>query len=242
MEDDDPVGTTLTRLAAAEAIENRAEDAHGRTALLDLSSRAGRMSRTMHWWLATAGVAAAVALGALAWQVDRGAKETLAAAGAETGLRAEQFKRVTSGFPKLATDPDPIRALTVGLSELRKGREDITAERPVGDVLERVVVAAGDIPELKLKKISISGLTGISFDFAVRDSEPGGKLLLALDGMGTLPDGTGIKWNGDTAATTVTVTGSSEPLRLFRLRGQWQDRKVSKPAPTNGAAAPKESP
>jgi hypothetical protein len=228
-EEDDPIAATLLRLAAAEAPIFKDDDAQGRALMIDLSSRPGRLSRTMHWWLAAAGAAAAVALGALAWQIDRGAKQTLAAAAQEAGVRAEQFKRVESQFPKLATDPDPVRALSAGLNELRKGREDIAPERPVVDVVERVVIAAEGFPTMKLKKISISGLTGIGFDFAVVDSEPGGKMLEALRKMGPLSDGMTVNWNGDTTTTTSTVVGMSEPMRLFRLRGQWQDRKVAAP-------------
>ncbi|MGD9690087.1 MAG: hypothetical protein AB7K52_10580 [Phycisphaerales bacterium] len=235
IEDNDPVASTMLRLAGAEEDDHADERlAPAPAQLVDLSSRPGRMNRSMHWWLAAAGLAGACVLGALAWRVDNAARAVDLAATAERGVRTEILKQVESAFPNITRDPDPGRVLAAGLTQLRKTREDKTPERPIAAALERLISTAQDVPNLKLKKFTISSIN-LTIDFVVPDAEPGGVLLQRLRERGALTSTVDINWEGSTTTTTVSVPGDPEPKRLYKLRGFWQDIK---PAPRGAPAAP----
>jgi hypothetical protein len=232
--DEDPIGATLRR--DAESVDAGAlrlaagEPAEG-GGLRDLSARPGRLSRVMHWWLAGAIAAGAGLVGVGAWRLDGAARQTLGGAEAARERRAALFKQYEADFPKLAGDPDPVTRLKVALRELQKNREEITPERPILAVVERVIGAASGIERLKLKKITVSSVSGVSFDFVAPDAEPGAALLSALR-ANTSPIAGGqtaqVIWEGDTGPATVPVTGT-DPQRVFKLRGIWFDPRSNKP-------------
>ncbi len=244
--DDDPIAATLRRAAESAGVAppnltSETARAHTDVGLRDLSARPGRLSRSMHWWLAGAITAAAVLVMVAAWRLDRAGRETLEGAEAARGRRAELFKQHEAEFPKLATEPDPVTRLKVALRELQKSREEITPERPVLAVVERVIEAASGVQNLKLKKITVSSVAGVSFDFVAPDAEPGAVLLSALRANATpLLSGQNVQiiWEGDTATSTVPVTGT-DPQRVFKLRGIWFDprgKPGSAPSATSSVA------
>ncbi len=245
IEHDDPVLATLGRLAGSDADGPDAEsaEADGGRMLMELSSRPGKLSRAMHWWLALCGLGGAAALCVLAWRLEAGVTETRDQAKLAIAQRGELFKSVEKLFPRLADKPNPVGDLAVGLKELAKNRDDVTPEYPVLPALERVIAAAGQIPGLHLKQFSASAPpSGISAEFVAPDAEPGGRLLDALrQDSSPLPGGVRVRWDGDTAPTTVPVTGMADPQRIFKLRGTWVDARPGEGAGSTArgsAAAP----
>lgn len=235
--DDDPIGVTLRRLA-----EHRPPGVPAETtgvALRDLSSRPGRLSRAMHRWAALALLAAAGFVCVLALRLDWSAKATLEGARQAIDKRQELLRAKEAEFPKLAADPDPVTKLKVALRELQKNREETTPERPVLPVIDRVLSAASGIERLKVKKITVSSLSGVSFDFVVPDPEPGAALLKALrEDSRPILQGQSVQviWEGDTATQTVPVAGMTEPQRVFKLRGIWFDPRAQRPGTQPGGA------
>lgn len=235
--DDDPIGATLRRLA-----EHRPPGVPTETtgvALRDLSSRPGRLSRAMHRWAALALLAAAGFVCVLALRLDWSAKATLEGARQAIDKRQELLRAKEADFPKLAADPDPVTKLKIALRELQKNREETTPERPVLPVVDRVLAAASGIDRLKIKKITVSSLSGVSFDFVVPDPEPGAALLKALrEDSRPILQGQSVQviWEGDTATQTVPVAGMTEPQRVFKLRGIWFDPRAQRPGTPPGGA------
>jgi hypothetical protein len=159
--DEDPVATTLRRLgegplrragsgdrggAAAEA------GADPRVVLMGLTSRPRRMTRRMYRWLAGAMAAGGVALGVLAWKIERGAAEIDAAAEALRAERQAELVKVKDAVPNVERDLDPARLIRARVVERRTARQAITPEAPVFTLLDRLLAGLESVEGVRLKE------------------------------------------------------------------------------------------
>lgn len=161
IDDDDPIGLTLRRMAERLERGREPRQAEGpREALLDLSNRAGRAHRGMYRWVALALLVAAVFIGSLAYRMRSTAAETAEQARA---LRETQRAILTEIDPALALDP----LATMRLEQLNRELANRVAPEgfpppplPVLEEFETLSLLLGnpayEIGSIKVTPISVS--------------------------------------------------------------------------------------
>lgn len=147
--EDDPVGLTLTRLADAGTSVDAARP-DPRQSLLRLSGRPRRLTRRMYRWMAAALAAGGVALGVLAWKVERGAALIGQQADDLRAARAAELAKVKDFIPNVERDLDPARLIRARIIEAEKSRQSITHEPPIWALLDRLIKAAGRVDGARL--------------------------------------------------------------------------------------------
>lgn len=184
VDDPDPVGLTLRRLAERlDAGEERPAPADHIEAL---SNRPGRVHRAMYRWLAILLLAASAAMGALAWDFwqQRGRSvEALAA------VRADQRALLEAEAPDLADDRLALLHLRERVSQARgPATVEIPPPKPVVQELETLAFVLGN-PDYELIEIDISSLSA-TFRVRVDDTMAFEQLQQSLFGIG----GSNIVW------------------------------------------------
>jgi len=186
IDDADPIGLTMQRLAERLDDEPRALERPG-ARLSSLSNRPGRVHRAMYHWIAILLLVASAAIGAVAfefWQ-QRGAAQARL-----LEVRANQRALLEAGAPELAGDPYPTMKLRE-LLDAQRGPAPVTipAPKPVLRELETLALVLGN-PEYELESIDISGFA-VSFVVKVKDTRAYEDLVDALSNIG----GSRIEWN-----------------------------------------------
>jgi hypothetical protein len=186
IDDDDPVGLTLRRLAERLDDEPRTLD-NPDARLSGLSNRPGRVHRAMYHWLAILLLIASAAIGAVAfalWQQRGESLERLAAVRANTRVLLEE------GAPELAGDPYPTMKLRERLNAERgPAPVAIPPAKPVLRELETLAFVLGT-PDYELDNIDISSFA-VTITVRVNDTRAYEELQGSLQGIG----GTSLIWN-----------------------------------------------
>lgn len=203
IDDDDPIGLTLRRLAERiDAGRDRpAPDDH----LVGLSNRPGRVHRGMYRWLAIVLLAASGAIAALAhefWNQASASNATLAQ------VRANQRELFEAEAPDLVNDPAPfaIKTLQDRVAQARgPATVQIPQAKPVVHELETLAFVLGN-PDYELQEIDVGPLS-ITFRVKVDDTKAYEQLQQSLLGIG----GSIINWtplNYRQQGGRVEVTGN----------------------------------
>jgi hypothetical protein len=186
IDDADPIGLTMQRLAERLDDEPRALDRPD-ARLASLSNRPGRVHRAMYHWLAIVLLIASAAIGAVGyefWGQRAGAREAL------LEVRANQRALLEQGAPELAGDPYPTMKLRERLDAQRgPAPVRIPTPKPVLRELETLALVLGN-PDYQLESIDISGFA-VSFVVKVNDTRAYEDLVDALSNIG----GSSINWN-----------------------------------------------
>lgn len=208
----DPIGATLQRMVtmADRADSDNADDSarergvavgsdDPRSALVGLSSRAGRADRSLYTWMAIGVAAAALSVGAIGWQLYG------AGAGADTAIAniTKARKESLESMNDVIKDIALLRAneardsLMTKSDELRKQIAAIKPPRPFLAELARVFKSMEDHDGVKINSISLGPVTG-AIDMVIPEGQTGPAIVQNLVTM----DGVLIKWQGNVRGVT----------------------------------------
>jgi hypothetical protein len=188
IDDDDPVGLTLRRLA--ERLDDGPRSLESADAqLLGLSNRPGRVHRAMYQWIALFLVAASIAIGAIAWSFWQ---ERAEAEARITQVRGNIRELLVAGAPELVNEsPDilPLKLRDRRDSMRRPGTVEIPAPDPVLRELETLSIVLGK-PAYELEFIDISSFA-VTFKVRVNSTKDYEELQQELINIG----GSSVRWN-----------------------------------------------
>jgi len=210
VDDDDPVGLTLRRLA--ELHDDHApvvteEPGNLRKGLTALTRRPGRAHKAMYQWSAAALIAACVALGAIAIWL-RGAAQSYESQAAT--LKNSRTSLLESVDQTLLRSPFPVRDLERQVNEARNAKPPIEPSPPVIAELDTLSLLLGS-DEYKLGSLSVNRLGG-SFNVTVPDIGAAEDLREALRDI----YGSGLIWSDP------SITESGQNLTV-RAQGYWPE-------------------
>lgn len=187
----DPIGATLTRIAAAIDAEREAGKeptehiaSAGTGGLAALSARPGRQHRRLHLWAAGAIAALAGALGVAAYRVGEQASATRGQATAAEKSWRDEFQSL-----KAPTPPVPGLELDYLASEISKREKELLppeageATMPVREELETISLVVG-LEDVELGEVSLSPTLGAKVVVTVADLARGEDLFDALSRVG----------------------------------------------------------
>lgn len=224
---DDPVSTTLARLA------ERLDDDDGPSAsapsaeIEDLSSRPGRGTRRMYQWLSAAIVMGAVLVGVLGYRLSVKADET-----------RERIETLTADRAKLLTDLRPLAPAAAGstdpAAELRKRRGQIEAEikaikfeLPIVSEMLRILKGASQVEKVELVNCQFIGSLA-TIEFAVFDPESPRRVIESINAI-------------PSAAQRMNINPTTEFKNnkgTLKLSGRWEDTPKPGTVTTPAKAAP----
>ncbi|MEQ8770158.1 MAG: hypothetical protein RIB60_06580 [Phycisphaerales bacterium] len=170
IDDDDPIGTTLRRLVAAEDLgrSTPADAGAARSGLTALTGRPTRAHRSMHVWAALALVVGAIGIGAAAYKVwDDGRSLDDAIAAAESDRR----EAINAIDPGLFNEFNPMDALRQRVSAEQAALNQTGAfprPKPVLEQLETMTLVLG-VPGIELDSIDLSSLLSVQATVRVDD-------------------------------------------------------------------------
>jgi len=231
--DQDPIGATLARLAAATADARPDETAIA--GIEALSHRPGKLHRRMHAWVAMSILGGATLAAGAAWKLRSSAGELAAAARAEDARWREVVQASYPNLMKLSGDVDIEAELTKIMTRHQQERErnKIEPTRPIVQELETLSMALAD-PEIELESIAFSGGANASviITVLVPDIKIGESVIKSLSSI----SGSNIEsWQQP------SWTNSGAKIKgLFT--GRWKNPKPGAPAPAPKSAAPKPAP
>lgn len=212
VDEDDPVGATLERVASGE--DGAIDEDDPRSCLIDLSARPGRTHRRLYLWSAAAVLLLAGAAVGLGHQYQQwaGMADELA-----EQTQAQRSEGIAEVEPALAGDPFPLRALQSVLSRLQRENPNVAeppAPRQILDELLRVseqLQALSGSPGVELDRIQITN-DQASVSVRVNDFGTGESL------RGNLANSKGsIRWTG--------VIDGQPPNLTVRLTGVWEQQR-----------------
>ena len=188
IDDEDPVGLTLRRLA--ERLDDGPRSLESADAqLLGLSNRPGRVHRAMYQWIALFLFAASVAIGAIAWSLWQERAESKLRV---TEVRGNIRELLEAGAPDLVNEsPDtlPLK-LRDRLANLQgPSPVDIPPPKPVLSELETLAFVLGT-PAYELEFIDV-GSFAVTFKVRVNDTREYENLQQSLINIG----GSSVRWN-----------------------------------------------
>ena len=154
--DQDPIGATLSRLAAATADARPDEPAIA--GIQTLSHRPGRLHRRMHTWIALGVLGAAALGGGAAWKLRSSVEQLNEAASTEDARWRSVVQAAYPNLMKLSGDVDIEAELTKIMTrhQQERSRNDKEPTRPIIQELETLSMALAD-PEIELESIAFSG-------------------------------------------------------------------------------------
>jgi hypothetical protein len=135
---DDPIGATLNRLRVLPMFQParsagtpaaRAEDP--RLSLVTLTSRPGRLDRTMHIWATLAILGAAAAVFIYAQRLGSGIENLRTRTAAVQARRIELLQSAEGIIPALSKSPDPVGMLSGKIQEYSDQISRLTASKPL---------------------------------------------------------------------------------------------------------------
>ena len=172
----DPVGATIKRLIAADAIKPESD---ARTCVVALTNRPSRAHRTLSQWIGVIMLGIAIAIVGLGWQFHSQAK---------TYSKMEQeFKNATTNKLKpiderIARDPRPVIALKNKINELAAGTDGFVEPElplPILDELLRVISALEQTEGITVERVQITESRSI-LRLQVPDTATGEQIIEAL--------------------------------------------------------------
>jgi len=186
IDDEDPIGLTLRRLAerlddGPRAILGDASQFHS------LTNRPGRVHRAMYHWLAILLLIASGAIGAVAWSfwLERAQLNIELAS-----VRANQRELLEQGAPELVGDPMVTKSLRDKVNAQRgPAPMNIPEPKPVLKELETLAFVLGN-SDYELEEIDI-GSFAVSFSVRVDDIRAYEQLQDALNNIG----GSSVNWS-----------------------------------------------
>lgn len=156
VDEPDPVGATLERLASADRLEpSLANLAESRSRLPTLSRRSGRAHQSMYRWAAAAMVLAAAVIGSTAWRLFGAADQTKAA---RAELLVQRRALLQSVDPTLVLSPLPVRELDARVQAASRSSfvpEGLRDPRPVLKELDTISMVIGQ-PGIDLTEIFVN--------------------------------------------------------------------------------------
>jgi hypothetical protein len=225
---DDPIGATLERLSGLEEdAPPHLVDGDGRRALLTLSHRPRRVHRTMYLWAALVLVAAAVALGAIAWKAWGSASEARAAARAARDSIRETVVAAAPPADVVATaraESQPREYLTDQLNVRRRNLDPTGGIDPAKPILEELTALSWVLGNEDIRIVDMtldSGAVLITVD--VPDTATGEDLVSSMQSiMGSHVLEWHPRWmggTGDGGRRQVLLTGRWPDPRARRAEG-----------------------
>lgn len=221
IDDPDPVGLTLRRLA-----ENLDEGGPGHASgadaqLVTLSNRPGRAHRGMYRWLAILLLAASAAIGTFAWTFWQQRGEAI---NALANVRANQLALLEAGAPELVNDRLAVVNLRSMVNEATgPAPVQIPPQKPVLRELETLAFVLGN-PDYEVQEIDI-GAISVSFRVLVDGTVAYEQLEQSLFGIA----GSSVLWS-----TPLTTRPSGEKIAVTGT-GVWD---LPQNNPSQSSAAP----
>lgn len=232
--DHDPIGATLSRLAAATADARPDETAIA--GIEALSHRPGKLHRRMHAWVAMGILGGAALAAGAAWKLRSSAGELSAAARSEDARWREVVQASYPNLMKLSGDVDIEAELNKIMTRHQQERErnKIEPTRPIVQELETLSMALAD-PEIELESIAFSGGANASviITVLVPDIKIGESVFKSLSSI-----------SGSNIESWQQATYSPAGAKIKGLfTGRWKNPKPGAPAPATApvpkSAAPK---
>ncbi len=202
----DPVGATLSRIAEAPLGEGGMENP--RRALVELSRRPSRTHRRLFVWSAAAVALLGVALAGTGYKMHQRAETLRAQASGFESTLAESIRQVD---PSAMEAPSPVRRLRTTLAEALEARRQIEEPPPPEPILEELQRLGDTLRQMEelggtIEMISISDeLQGgrITLRFTGFEAEQVQRDIEGLDGP--------MRWQGQISGqppnVTLTLTG-----------------------------------
>lgn len=241
--DQDPIGATLARLAAATADARPDEPAIA--GIQTLSHRPGKLHRRMHTWIALGVLGAAALTGGAAWKLRSSADQLAQAASEEDARWRSAVQAAYPNLMKLSGDVDIEAELGKMMTrhQQERSRNEKEPTRPIIQELETLSMALAD-PEIELESIAFSG--GAAASVLITVFVPDIKVAESVFKSLTSISGSNIEsWQP-------TYTPSGAKLKAA-FTGRWKNPKPGTPAspapghaetnkPTPPAASPRPAP
>ncbi len=221
---DDPIGTTLARLA------ERLDDDDGPSAsapsaeIEDLSSRPGRAARRMYQWLAAAIAMGAVLVGVLGYRLSADATATRGRIDQLVVDRAQLLTSLRPLAPAAASSPDPAAELRKRRGQVEAEIKAIKFEPPIVPEMLRILKGASKVPKVELVNLQMIGSLG-QVEFLVFDPESAGRV---LEEINALP-------SGPQRMSLSPSTEFKNNKGTLKLTGRWEEK--DKPAATGATPA-----
>ncbi len=184
VDDDDPIGTTLRKLVAAEDLgrSTPADAGAARSGLTALTGRPTRAHRAMHVWAAVALAVGAVGVGAAAYKVwDDGRSLNSAVSAAQS----ERRTAIEAIDPALFNEFNPMDALRARVDSERAALNRTNAfprPKPVLEQLETMTLVLG-VPGIELDSIDLSSWLSVQAVVRVDDIAMAEQLGQSLRGV-----------------------------------------------------------
>lgn len=213
---DDPIGATIAKLAGLGSDEGGAARAqagviNGRSAIVPLSSRAGRLDKMKYRWAAAGVTLGAVALGALGWQFGRAGEAAMREADAAQAARLELLMGLEPVQAGISKDPKAKDTLETYVQKLREQSAKIKPPKPVIEETVRLLKALEGREGVSVKEFDCNAMFNAKVTLNVPDADTGPSILEKLRGIpGVLP------WTG-----TVPASFSASSQRQYVLIGVW---------------------
>ncbi|MEM7756164.1 MAG: hypothetical protein AAF297_11075 [Planctomycetota bacterium] len=210
VDDDDPVGLTLRRLAELHddnAPAVRGDSGSQRRGLVSLTRRPGRAHKAMYRWSAAALLAASVALSAVSWRFLTRAEVSEQRVATLSSQRRALLERVD---PSLIVSPFATRELENRVQASRAPTESLAPALPIVPELEALSYVLGNA-DIELQSISINQVSA-TFNVTVPDIEAAEALRESLRSI----FGSSMSWSDP------TITRSGSAVRVSAT-GLWPD-------------------
>jgi hypothetical protein len=221
--DDDPIGATLGRLAAADEDDAAADDS--RRTLLTLTHRPGRAHRTMYRWIAAAVVLLALGLTAVAWkawdQAGRHSRQAARARAAMTDVVAEAAPpSPTSDLEADAAREAPREYLRGKLETLRQTMSPDGGLEPVKPILQELEALSLvlESPGVEVTEINLDSSIAV-VTVLVPDTRTGEELIESLRSVA----GSSVTWTPKWMGRGV-ARGDKPNMQQLNLEGIWRPR------------------
>lgn len=215
---DDPIGATLQRLlthdiaqehrrAAELAVATGSDDP--RAALVNLSSRPGRVDRRMHTWVAIGVAAIAVVVGAMGWKLHRAAVKADQSIEEANERRREALASMKDQVAGIEASTNPRQDLQNEIDRLTKQNNAIKAPRPLLAEMASLLNTIAAHDDVKIDRFDLNPITGV-VNLRVPDAETGPKILEELLKLPLF-----MKWTGSTPGGAMNMGAE----RRYNLQG-----------------------
>jgi hypothetical protein len=163
---DDPIGATLNRLRALPMFAPSRTPGAGaapvedpRVSLVSLTTRPGRIDRTMHVWATVAILAAAAAVFIYTSRLGKGIDNLRTRVADVQSRRGELLQSAEHIIPALSKSPDPVGQLS---GKIQEYSEQLSRLHPSKPILERILPALEILQSPEFEGLQITNITASS--------------------------------------------------------------------------------
>ena len=208
--DDDPIGSTLRRIAE-RADQASMDGSDPRGSLVALGARPSRAHRSMYRWMAGAIAAGAVCVAVVGWRLGATAETFRDQA---RDARAKVRERVAEVRPTFAESPFMREEMETELEQMRKRAMPPEAMRPAKPILRELDALSLllSMPSLSLEEINLGPVNGV-VTFYVPDTATAQEIEAACRDL----EGLSIQWKADIRS----AAESGDRRVRCSLSGQW---------------------